>query len=59
MFYLLLLAVVVFLVWLEIIPIRKWYYIVRAKVVCLFINFCLELVDLLDRAIKYFKELWK
>ena len=59
MFGVLLLTVVVFLVWFEIIPVRKLYYVVRAKVICFFINFCLELVDLWDRAIKYFKELWK
>lgn len=50
---LIVLAVLVFLVWAEAIPLKKWFYAFRIKVIGMKSRFLVELLDCLDRMEKW------
>ena len=51
------LPVFVFLMWIEAIPLRKWYYIFRIKIIGIKSRFLVEILDFLDRTEKWIDSL--
>ena len=45
MLRLLLLAIVAFLVWVEVIPIRRWYFEARIRIAGICTRLCIEVLD--------------
>ena len=54
---LIVLAVLVFLVWSEAIPLRKWFYAFRIKVIGIKSRFLVEFLDCLYKAEKWIDRL--
>lgn len=54
---LIILAVLIFLVWAEVIPLRKWFYATRIKAIGIKSRCLVEFLDCLDRAEKWIDRL--
>ena len=54
---LIVLAVLVFLVWAEAIPLRKWFYAFRIKAIGIKSRFLVEFLDCLDKVEKWIDRL--
>lgn len=54
---LIILAVLIFLIWVEVIPLRKLFYAARIKAIGIKLRCLVELLDCLDRAEKWIDRL--